>query len=102
MCRRCGERDRRGNNRDRRNRKQWLLDTFGNGRTCPCVWCGVTLTASTVQQDRIVAGGPYRRDNLVPACARCNIARTAASIPDGCEYGPVGDLSADECGLGVA
>ncbi len=89
MCRRCGEPDRRGKARDRRARKAWLLTTFGDGHTCPCYWCKSPLTAFTLQQDRLNPGGPYRRDNLVPACARCNIARNAHRIPDGCEYGPV-------------
>ena len=83
MCRRCGEPDRRGRARDRRARKLWLLDKFGNGVECPCTWCGTTLTFATLQQDRIVPGGPYRRDNLVPACGNCNIARTGDRIPDG-------------------
>jgi hypothetical protein len=99
MCRRCGEPDRRGNTRNRRARKQWLLAKFGNGIECPCTWCGTTLTFATLQQDRIVPGGPYRRDNLVPACGKCNIARNLFNIPDGCEYGPVGSLNAAELGV---
>lgn len=98
MCRRCGERDRRGNAADRRARKRWLLETFGDGTSCPCFWCETRLTFVTLQQDRLVAGGPYRRDNLVPACAACNLARTAAGIPDGCHFGPVGDLTTDRHG----
>jgi hypothetical protein len=94
MCRRCGEPDRRGSARNRRARKQWLLTKFGDGVECPCTWCGVTLTVFTLQQDRLVPGGPYRRDNLVPACARCNIARNGHAIPEGCDYGPVGTLTA--------
>ena len=93
MCRRCGEPDRRGKARDRRARKHWLLATFGDGAECPCFWCGTPLSMATLQQDRLVAGGPYRRDNIVPACARCNIARHGHEIPDGCEYGPVGSLT---------
>lgn len=97
MCRRCGEPDRRPNAADRRAQKRWLLTTFGNGdgSTCPCFWCQTPLSFATVQRDRIVPGGPYRRENLVPSCGPCNIARTGAHIPDGCEYGPVGDLTAD-------
>jgi hypothetical protein len=96
MCRRCGEPDRRGSSRDRRARKQWLLTRFGDGINCPCFWCGRPLSLFTLQQDRLVAGGPYRRDNLVPACAGCNIARNGDGIPDGCLYGPVGALTAAE------
>src|SRR5882757_2182728 len=99
MCRRCGERDRRGSAERRRARKRWLLKEFGDGTTVDCFWgCGTTLNFGTVQQDRIVPGGPYRRDNLVPSCADCNIKRTAANIPDGCYYGPVGDLATDRHG----
>lgn len=99
MCRRCGERDRRGGARDRRARKRWLLTEFGDGTTAECFWgCGTKLTFLTVQQDRIVPGGPYRRDNLVPSCADCNIKRAAETIPDGCHYGPVGDLHTDRRG----
>lgn len=97
MCRRCGEPDRRGKARERRARKRWLLKEFGDGVTCPCTWCGKTLTFTTLQQDRLVPGGPYRRDNLVPACGPCNIGRNAEHIPEGCEYGPVGTLTAADC-----
>lgn len=96
MCRRCGEPDRRGSAARRRARKRWLLDTFGDGTTCPCTWCGTALTWDTLQQDRLVPGGPYRRNNLVPACAGCNIARNGDAIPEGCDYGPVGDLTAQD------
>jgi hypothetical protein len=94
MCRRCGEPDRRGSARARRARKQWLLAAFGDGVECPCFWCGTALNLLTLQQDRLVPGGPYRRENLVPACSGCNIARNGASIPEGCRYGPVGALTA--------
>lgn len=99
MCRRCGERDRRGAARDRRARKRWLLKEFGDGTTVECFWgCGTKLTFATLEQDRIVPGGPYRRDNLVPSCGPCNIKRAAETIPDGCYYGPVGDLVTDRHG----
>jgi hypothetical protein len=94
MCRRCGDPDRRGSARARRARKQWLLAAFGDGVECPCFWCGTALNLLTLQQDRLVPGGPYRRENLVPACSGCNIARNGASIPEGCRYGPVGALTA--------
>jgi hypothetical protein len=99
MCRRCGERDRRGSADRRRARKRWLLEEFGDGTRVECFWgCGTALTFATLQQDRIVPGGPYRRDNLVPSCADCNIKRSAATIPDGCHYGPVGNLTTDRAG----
>lgn len=49
----------------------------GNGETVPCYWkCGRVLTERTVESDRLVAGGSYRRDNIVPACRPCNLARS--------------------------
>lgn len=67
----------RGNTRTRRQRRQWLLDTFGDGETAPCYRCGEELDDSTVQADRIKAGmdgGTYERGNIRPACGPCNIA----------------------------
>jgi hypothetical protein len=96
MCRRCGEPDRRGAARNRRARKRYLLNEFGDGKTCPCIWCGITLNWATLQQDRLVPGGPYSKANVLPSCGPCNIARNFWNIPDGCEYGPVGELTALE------
>lgn len=65
----------RGSSRDRRRRRQWLLDTFGNGVTCPCHFCGELVDDSTITVDRIVPGadgGRYTRDNIRPACSGCN------------------------------
>jgi 5-methylcytosine-specific restriction endonuclease McrA len=53
-----------------------MLATWGNGASCPCVHCGCPLTFATVEADRIVPGGSYRRDNVQPACRRCNLARS--------------------------
>jgi len=69
--------DKRGNNADRRRRREWLLETFGNGVTAPCFWdCGREVDDSTVEADRIIPGGSYRRGNIVPACRPCNLARS--------------------------
>lgn len=68
--------EKRGNSRDRAARKRWMLATFGNGTTCPCVHCGTPLTYATVEADRIVPGGSYRRDNVQPACRADNLARS--------------------------
>lgn len=67
--------DKRGNSRDRAARRAWMLRTFGDGTTCPCVHCGVSLTDATMQADRIVPGGSYRRSNVQPACGGCNRER---------------------------
>lgn len=67
--------DKRGNSRDRAARRAWMLRTFGDGTTAPCVHCGETLTDATVQADRIVPGGTYARRNVQPACGSCNRER---------------------------
>lgn len=67
----------RGSSASRRARRQWLLDTFGDGTSAPCYRCGETLTDATIQADRIVAGmdgGRYVRGNIRPACSPCNIS----------------------------
>lgn len=68
--------EKRGNSRDRYARKTWMLSAFGTGRTCPCTHCGKRLTRATLEADRIVPGGSYRRDNIQPACRRCNAQRS--------------------------
>jgi hypothetical protein len=66
----------RGSSYGRRVRKQWLLDTFGDGITATCSFgCGTVLNIDTVSADRYpipgVAGGRYVRGNIRPACAPC-------------------------------
>lgn len=68
--------EKRGNSRDRAARRAWMLRTWGDGVKCPCVHCGAMLDDSTVEADRIVCGGSYRRDNVQPACRSCNSARS--------------------------
>lgn len=71
--------DCRGKAQDRRRRKQWLLDTFGDGETAPCVHCQGTLDFDSLTVDRIIPGaegGRYTRDNIQPACLGCNVARS--------------------------
>lgn len=65
----------RGGAAQRRTRKQWLLDTFGDGTFAPCSFCGNDLDFGTITVDRILAGcegGTYHRKNIRPACLRCN------------------------------
>ena len=55
--------------------------TEGAQPACRCYRCGVLLTADTVTADRIkpgCQGGTYRRDNIRPACGRCNSETGAA------------------------
>lgn len=70
--------DSRGSSYSRRARRAWLLSNFGSGRSCPCRWCGKRLTNKTLTVDRVLPGylgGSYRRENIVPACWRCNRSR---------------------------
>lgn len=70
--------DPRGNSQNRRARKMWMLNHFGDGHTVVCVHkCGAVLTVETVQADRIIPGGSYRRENVQPSCGPCNRARGA-------------------------
>jgi hypothetical protein len=53
-----------GNSEDRRRRREWLVEAYR-----------VLLTVDTVTVDRIIPGckgGTYRRNNIRPACAKCN------------------------------
>lgn len=105
MCRRCLESDKRGPAHQRRKRRQWLLDTYGNGTVTACIWCAVLVgNASAVgylsvggrrlkvvlmEVDRLEPGGSYARWNISPACADCNRARsnTEMEVPEGCRIG---------------
>lgn len=68
--------EKRGNSTDRRRRKMWMLAHFGDGESCQCAHCGRTLSFHTLEADRIVPGGSYRRDNIQPSCRNCNSARS--------------------------
>jgi hypothetical protein len=75
--------EKRGNNTDRHRRTAKLLTEFGDGTTCPCVWCGVTLTPKSLTQDKIftnVQGGRYKIANLLPSCNKCNHRRDDSQI----------------------
>jgi hypothetical protein len=72
-------RNARGGSDQRRARRQWLVDTFGDGEFVDCALraipeCWVALTKWTVSADRIIPGvfgGTYRRSNIRPACPAC-------------------------------
>ncbi len=53
-----------------------VIVPFGHGRpACRCYRCGCLLTVDTVTVDRIIPGchgGTYRRNNIRPACQKCN------------------------------
>lgn len=71
--------EKRGNSRDRRARKVWMLATFDPDLGPDHARCrlGISdrclglLDLATVTADRIVRGGSYRRENCQPACAPC-------------------------------
>jgi 5-methylcytosine-specific restriction endonuclease McrA len=71
--------DRRGSNRNRRQRKVWLLATFDPDLGPDKARCALRLSAAcaevvtfgTVTADRIDPGGTYRRENVQPACRPC-------------------------------
>jgi 5-methylcytosine-specific restriction endonuclease McrA len=74
-------RNNRGSATDRRARKQYLLDQFGDGTTAPCALhvstnCQEAVTFETITVDRHpipgCEGGRYTRDNIRPACGPCN------------------------------
>jgi hypothetical protein len=49
----------------------------GDGEKVSCwLGCGRILTDETIEADRIVPGGSYRRGNIAPACRPCNVARS--------------------------
>jgi len=76
--------DYRGNTRDRRKRRAWLLATFGDGKFVRCHWCAKRMR-TTFEVDRYPhPQGRYTRDNIVPACRRCNRGRrrTRCYVPE--------------------
>lgn len=81
--------DKRGSSGDRKRRREWMLSPAagfgGDGVKVPCWCCRCLLDESTVEADRIVPGGSYRRENIQPACRLCNLARSDDA-----------DLTADE------
>jgi len=76
--------DKRGNSRDRKARKMWLLSPAagfgGNGDMAPCAMkidsqCQEIVDFVSMEVDRIIPGclgGRYVRGNIRPACQPCN------------------------------
>jgi len=66
--------DQRGNATDRKRRKLWLIDTFGDGQLVACRFCWTTVDYAGLCVDRIVPGrlgGKYVRNNIQPSCSLC-------------------------------
>ena len=64
--------DRRGNTKDRRARKLFLLNKHGDGVTAPCHECGTEVDYDTMVVDRIEPGGTYGRTNIRIHCYTCS------------------------------
>lgn len=69
----------RGNTKDREARRWFLMNTYAADKLgyCRCYRCGKLLLLDQITVDRIVPGnhgGTYRRNNIRPACAKCNSA----------------------------
>lgn len=71
--------DKRGSTRNRKRRREWLLETFdvdlGEG-VARCHLkisdrCHGIVDDTTLTVDRIDPGGTYRRENVQPACLPC-------------------------------
>jgi 5-methylcytosine-specific restriction endonuclease McrA len=92
-----GGADLRGNSKDRKRRKEWMLTEFGDGTTVVCSFedCDEILTYDTVTADRYPLsgkeGGRYIRSNIRPACGACNSAdgTRIKNLPE-LEAGPTG------------
>lgn len=70
-----------GSAKDRRARRQWLLDEFGDGERALCAVCEqVWVDFKSLFVGRIVPGhkgGTYRRGNIRPECRGCSCTEGA-------------------------
>lgn len=76
--------DLRGPAAQRRRRRRWLVEEYGDGTYVRCWWCPTVLTVDTLEVDRYPTcghdGGTYRRTNIVPSCRPCNRTRCSACL----------------------
>lgn len=79
MCKRHGG-EKRGNSKDRRARKWWMLSPGagfgGDGVRVACVHCSCMLDFDTVEADRRDPRLGYARVNVQPSCRSCNLSRS--------------------------
>ena len=71
--------DHRGNTIERRKRREWMLSNpafGGTGKTLLCYHCKRRIKRFDVDRFPVCGhmGGRYYRNNIVPACLRCNRA----------------------------
>lgn len=80
-------RNMRGSSTDRRRRREWLVAEYGKDGRVLCWWgCGTWLTVDTLTVGRLTPGcrgGTYRRDNIRPECAPCNMSWGGAERSNG-------------------
>jgi 5-methylcytosine-specific restriction endonuclease McrA len=57
-----------------------MLAMFGDGTTCPCTHCRRELDFKSIEADRIIPGGSYKRSNIQPSCGPCNRLRGDSPI----------------------
>jgi hypothetical protein len=65
----------RGSSRDRRRRREWIMQIYGVMDIVTCALCAVPLLADEFVVGRIVPGcrgGKYTRDNVRPECPVCS------------------------------
>ncbi len=78
-----------GNSTDRRRRREKIMREFGDGVSCPCIYCGVVLRGDgDLEQDKMYTtaeGGRYRMSNLIPSCTDCNKRRSDMTFPEAME-----------------
>ena len=68
---------------DRRVRAGKLLNVYGDGKSAPCLHCGVMVDKKSMHQDRIYGtkqGGGYSVENVFPSCGPCNVGRRDAGV----------------------
>jgi hypothetical protein len=77
----------RGNSYDRRARRAFIKAKFGlKGGYVPCHWCKRKFRKNwEIDRWPICGheGGSYCRDNIVPACRKCNGGRCSKCPTDG-------------------
>jgi 5-methylcytosine-specific restriction endonuclease McrA len=61
-------------------KEDWIeaLDRFGNA----CAYCGSTSKLTVEHMQPLSRGGQHSRDNVVPACARCNTQKRARTLDE--------------------
>ena len=99
--------EKRGNSRDRANRKTWLLATFDTDLGPERARCHLRISKACVREvdrrgvtaDRIDPGGSYRHENIRPACRPCQNRQGALITRERREQWFAWRREADELGI---